>query len=349
MNVVALESIASSPDRSRSGCRVQRVMMLKSLLKPGTALLLSALTVALVGCAIAYLHPLATADTLIRLNLWGHGVHSRTVNVGGERIHYFEALPAGGAPGTPLVLVHGLGSRGEDWAPLIPSLAAAGFHVYAPDLLGYGRSPRPDVSYSIALEESVVVGFMQTLQVNHADLGGWSMGGWVAAKLALDHPELVNRLILYDAAGIYFRPTYNTSLFVPTTPAGVDQLIAMLKPNAKTLPAFIARDALRRFQRNGWVVQRSVNRMLDGQDLLDFRLDALKTPTLIVWGAKDRLIPASVGQRMHQLIAGSSLDLIEGAGHLAPIDCPHSSLKATLDFLQPKTAPPAADRTFPCR
>ncbi len=314
-----------------------------------SALLLGAVLVALVGATIFYLHPLGTSDALIRFNLWRHGVHSRTVDVNGYRIHYFEAKPADGGLGTPLVLIHGLGSRGDDWAPLIPSLAAAGFHVYAPDLLGYGRSAKPDASYSIALEEKIVVAFIETLQIPKADIGGWSMGGWIAAKLTIDNPELVNRLVLYDAAGIYFEPTFDRTLFVPTTLDDLDHLTAMLEPHPKPLPGFVARAALRKLQHDGWVVQRSVDHMLDGRDLLDFRLDALKNPTLIVWGAQDRLIPVSVGKRMHTLIAGSSLDLIDNAGHLAPTDCPNSTLKVTLGFLKPPAPPAPATASLPCQ
>jgi len=108
----------------------------------GTVLLLFALVA---GCTF-YWNPLWVNDRQIRYHLWRAGVRSEIVNVRGDRIHYFEAVPPDGTPGKPLLLLHGLGSRGEDWAPLIPSLAAAGFHVYAPDLLGYGRSDKPVLS-----------------------------------------------------------------------------------------------------------------------------------------------------------------------------------------------------------
>ncbi len=95
---------------------------------------------ALVAGGTFYWNPLWVNDQQVRTRLWRAGVRSEYVNVRGDRIHYFEAAPPDGTPSKPLLLLHGLGSRGEDWAPLIPGLAAAGFHVYAPDLLGYGRS-----------------------------------------------------------------------------------------------------------------------------------------------------------------------------------------------------------------
>jgi pimeloyl-ACP methyl ester carboxylesterase len=181
--------------------------------------LLLLLLVVLSGAAVFYEQPLWIADQILRFRLWEHGVKSHYAEVGGYRIHYLEALPRGGGAGTPLLLIHGLGARAEDWGPLIPGLAAAGFHVYAPDLLGYGRSPRPDVDYSIGLQENLVVQFLQTMHVPRADVGGWSMGGWVAARLALDHPDLIHRLVLYDSAGIYFPARFDATLFIPADEA----------------------------------------------------------------------------------------------------------------------------------
>ena len=161
------------------------------------------------GCGrrcVFYWNPLWVNDEMIRYRLWRAGVRSEYVDAGGYRIHTFEAAPPDGSAGIPLVLVHGLGSRGEDWEPMIPRLAAAGFHVYAPDLLGYGRSAKPDVVESVAVEEVMVVGFLDAVGVTRADFDGWSMGGWIAAKIALEHPEMVDRLVVDDSAGLTFQP-----------------------------------------------------------------------------------------------------------------------------------------------
>jgi pimeloyl-ACP methyl ester carboxylesterase len=305
------------------------------------------LVLAIVSGTVFYLQPLWIADQFLRVRLWDHDIQSRYAQVGGYRIHYLEALPQGGGAGTPLVLLHGLGSRGADWIPLIPGLAAAGFHVYAPDLLGYGNSPQPDVDYSIALEESLVLQFLEAMHLSRADVGGWSMGGWVAARLALDHPERVQRLVLYDSAGIYFPATFDASLFIPADAAGLIHLTAMLDPHPKPFPDFVTRAILRKLNRNGWVIRRAVASMTAGRDLLDFRLPSLQTPTLIVWGSKDALIPLAVGESMHRLIPRSSLDVLVGCGHLAPGQCPHSALAGTLDFLKASTVPENVERTLP--
>jgi pimeloyl-ACP methyl ester carboxylesterase len=302
------------------------------------------LLLAVAAGVIVYCFPLQMAEQMVRLHLWRAGVRSEYVEAGGYRIHYFEA---GALGGTPLLLVHGLGARGEDWAEMIPPLAAKGFHVYAPDLLGYGRSAHPDVSYSISMEEATVVNFMQAVHLSRADVGGWSMGGWISMKLALDHPELVNRLVVYDSAGIYFPATFGPDLFTPTDASGVRRLLAMLTPNPAKMPDFVARDALRKLERNAWVIRRSMAAMTNGRDLLDFRLNNMQPPTLIVWGAQDTLIPLSAGETLHQDIPHSVLNVMEGCGHLAPAVCWKPVVRSTVEFLRAQPPMKGGEMVFP--
>ena len=298
---------------------------------------------------VLYFNPLWVADQQIRLKLWRAGVQSRYVKAGGYRMHYFEASPPNGRPGTPLLLVHGLGARAEDWQAMIPALAAKGFHVYAPDLLGYGRSPQPDVNYSIAIQETAVMQFMQAVGLSRADVGGWSMGGWIAMKLALDHPELVDRLVVYDSAGIYFPPTFEGDLFVPTDTAGITRLFTILSPHPPQFPDFVTKALLRKFADNGWVINRSMASMTSGRDLLDFRLHGMQRPTLVMWGAKDDLIPLATGKKIHELIPGSVLNVVEGCGHLAPLECSKPVVEGTVDFLRADPPMQGGERVLSAR
>jgi len=330
--------------------------------------LTAALLLVLIAALTFYLQPLWVNDHVIAFKLWRQHVDSKYVDVDGYRIHYYEAHPPkvvaeqipealltdddrekllakNRTEGIPLVLIHGLGSRAEDWSPLIPTLAAQGFHVYALDLLGFGRSAHPDVDYSMAMQQKIVVNFMDTLQIEHADIAGWSMGGWVALELTLDHPDMVDRLVLFDSAGTYFPPTFDASLFVPTDAPGLEKLAAMVSPKKNVMPGFISRAAISRLQRDGWVIQRSMASMELGRDLLDFRLHEITKPTLIVWGSLDRLIPLSVGQAMHAHVNTSSLLIVDGCGHLAAGECAHPVLKNTIQFLTTDPPPPPAEFT----
>src|SRR5271170_1367438 len=100
----------------------------------------------------ACLRPLELLFTMVQVKLRLDGISSEFVNVDGYRIHYYT-----GGSGPPIVLVHGLGGRAEDWANLMPQLVHGGHRVYALDLLGYGRSARPlDAAYSIPQEAGIV-------------------------------------------------------------------------------------------------------------------------------------------------------------------------------------------------
>ena len=298
------------------------------------------------GVVVVHRAPLWVADQKVRFSLWRSGVQSKYVGVDGNRIHYFEAMPRGGTEGVPLVLLHGLGAHGEDWGPLIPGLAAVGFHVYVPDLLGFGRSDRPDVSYSISMQEKLVADFMRAVHIQPADIAGWSMGGWVAMKLAVDDPVMVDRLVLFDAAGIYF-PAYTQleTIFDVRDVAGVHRLFALMTPDARPLPDFVARDLVRRIRKNYWVISRSMSAMTTGRDLMDFRLAVIRQPTLVVWGNRDALIPLSSGEKIHQGIRGSSLLVLNGCDHLAPAQCPDASQQALVAFLEAQPPLVGVERT----
>jgi pimeloyl-ACP methyl ester carboxylesterase len=234
-------------------------------------------------------------------------------------VHY---LASGPASGPPVVLVHGLGSRAEDWQNLTPYLAHAGFRVYAPDLPGYGRSEQPaNFSYSVRDEASVVVGFFDALGLKQVDLGGWSMGGWIVQLAAAEHPERVQRLILFDSAGLDVQPVWNTGLFTPTSAADLDALDALLMPRPPQVPSYVASDILRNSRGHAWVIRRAMSTMLSGQDVTDKLLPELKMPVLIQWGALDQITPVAQAQTMHRLIPQSQLEVFADCGHLAPLEC----------------------------
>jgi pimeloyl-ACP methyl ester carboxylesterase len=295
-----------------------------------------------------YEQPLWVQRQSVHFGLFLHRVQSNYVMTPEGRVHYYEAearIPGGGIP---LVLVHGLGERAESWTPLLERLKHAGFHVYAPDLLGYGRSPKPaDSDYSMASEEQFVADFVQALGLQKTDVGGSSMGGLIAVKLALDHPEMVDRVVVYDSVGVDFYPAYDPAqMFHPTDGPGVQRLFSLLEPDAKPLPGFLRRDILRHMQVNQWVVDRNVRDLMTRKDALNTRLGGLKQPLLIVWGSDDALIPLAVGQQMHALDPQSELDVVVGCGHLAPGTCPGRVAKATVDFLKADVAPSGGVRTL---
>lgn len=281
-----------------------------------------------------------------------HGVANRWAWVDGRRMHYEVEGPGGGPA---VVLVHGLGGRAEDWRALAPYLAKAGFRVYMPDLIGYGRSDRPaNFSYSIHDEAALVAGFLDVAGLKRVDLGGWSMGGWIAQMVAYRHPDRIERLMLFDSAGLYERPTWNTRLFTPADAAQLNQLEALLTPHPPHIPGFVAADVLRAARENGWVVSRSMAQMLTGRDVTDNLLPQLRMPVLIEWGAEDRILPVDQAEEMHKLAPTSQLQVYAGCGHLAPLQCAQAMGPSVVRFLKetpagPSTAPPSPAKPRPAK
>jgi pimeloyl-ACP methyl ester carboxylesterase len=311
-------------------------------------LVLLVILVLLVCGAVFYRRPVWVAKQMTHFGLFLAHVQSNYVLTPEGRVHYYEAEASVPGGGIPVVLVHGLADSDESWAPMLKRLKRAGFHVYAPDLLGYGRSPKPEGSdYSIMTQEAFVTDFIQALGLQKPDVGGWSMGGWVVLKLALDHPEMVDRVMVYDAAGIRFDGAAGTAdIFHPQTVDELNKLAATLEPEAPPLRPFIARDALRSLQEMQPVVDKGMASMQSGKDLLDGRLQGLTPPLLIVWGELDRLIPVSAGYALHGMVPNSELDIVQGCGHLAPKTCSARVAAATADFLKAKPAPVGLVRTL---
>ena len=257
----------------------------------GRVALFAMLLLALGFGVLAWRNPLWLVDRQVDARLRLHGVHSEFVTVKGYKMHYLV-----GGSGRPLLLVHGLGSRGSDWANLIPQLIDSGHRVYALDLLGYGYSAQPrDAGYSISDQAAMVEGFLDSQHLQQVDMAGWSMGGWIAMRVALQQPERIRRLVLLDSAGLRFKLGFDPSIFQPASPTDLAALEDLLVPHPRPLPRFLAMAMLRKGDHVGWVVHRSVQSMLTGEDLVDGKLGALTMPVLIGWGEQDRLIPLSVG------------------------------------------------------
>ncbi len=294
----------------------------------------------MIGALTVWLRPLAVVDGFTRARLAYEGFHNESVIIRGQRIHYYE-----GGSGRPILLIHGLGSRAEDWANLMPLLKRSGFHVYAIDLLGYGSSARPtNATYSIPEEAGYVEDFLADRRLNHVSIAGWSMGGWVAMRVALDQPQRVERLVLCDAAGIRFSPDFQVADFEPTTVDSVRRLYRLLMPHPTEIPDFLATAMVRKFLAINWVVDRSARSMFRGTDLLDGKLGGLQMPTLIVWGKEDHLVPLATGIALHQQIRQSALEIYDGCGHLAPGQCASRIGPRMIEFLDGKG--PQAQQTI---
>lgn len=288
--------------------------------------------VALTAGISFWLRPVSYFNETMYLRNALAGVDSREVSIGGHHMHY---LVAGPTDGPAVVLVHGLGGRAEDWRNLTPYFVHAGYRVYMPDLFGFGRSDRPtNFSYSVTDQAEAVVNFMDTMGLKQVDLGGWSMGGWIAQIVAGAHPERVRRLMVFDSVGLYVKPEFNTNLFMSKTPEQLYELEALLMPHPQKIPGFVARDILRISGERAWVTKRAVDTMSTGKETTDSLLPRLKMPVLLLWGKEDRITPLMEGQKMQHLIPEADLLVYDGCGHLAPVQCAAAMGPAVAEFVR---------------
>lgn len=286
----------------------------------------------------AYARPVTLLEASGELWLRLGGVRSAHAQAGPYGLRYLEA-----GSGPPLVLVHGLGSSAmQDWGRLVAPLGRR-FHVYALDLPGFGRSERPDVPYGIPLQVEAVRAFMATVGVSRARVVGNSMGGWIVARLAAEHPELVERLVVVAPAGMRPQDTapIPAELLLPRDEEGLRQLVAVVRHRAPPLPSFLARDILARKLRDEWIVRRTLESIREGRDWLDGTLAPATMPVLIVWGKQDRLIPAAYAEPLEAELPNATLRLLDGCGHVPMADCPEAFDRELAAFLQ---APAPATR-----
>jgi pimeloyl-ACP methyl ester carboxylesterase len=278
------------------------------------ALLLVAALVVL-AIAVCLWQPVSAFNAVAPVALRLQGIESHEVQLGLNRIHYFS-----GGSGQPLVLVHGLGSSALDFVWLMPALARQ-HRVYALDLLGYGGSSKPDVDYSVGLQTGILRQFVDTLRLKQIDLAGFSMGGWISLEFTAQSPDRVRRLVLLDSAGMKFTPTFDVDLLSPYTMPEVRALEKLLTPQAERIPAFVTRDLLRVLREERWIIQHTVANMMTGREVMDGKLADVRMPVLLLWGKQDVLVPVSVADEMHREMPQSVLVLLDGCGHIAPIEC----------------------------
>jgi pimeloyl-ACP methyl ester carboxylesterase len=279
--------------------------------------------------------PASALTAVITAGLRLCGIASRYVQLGPYRIHYFT-----GGTGEPLVLVHGLGGRALDFALLMPALAKH-HRVFALDLLGYAGSDRPNVDYSVTLETGILRQFLDSQGLTRFDLAGWSMGGWISLDFASQFPERIRRLVLLDSAGIKFTPSFDLRLFSPHTMAEMRALEDLMTPHPRRIPAFILRDFLRQLREEDWVIQRTAANMITGREVMDGKLASVTMPVLIVWGKQDVVTPPLIAEAMHREMPQSVLVVLDGCGHVAPVECYKRVLAEMQRFLAAEPPLPA--------
>src|SRR2546422_5425981 len=225
----------------------------------------------------------------------------KTITVFGQSIHYFDM-----GAGPVVVLLHGLGSRKEDWLPVLEPMAQT-YRVLVPDQIGFGRSDKPLIDYSIQTYVDFLNEFLRQMKVEKASLVGESLGGWIAGLYAAEissgeHLIPVEKLVLVDAAGLkQDKPIPDLN---PSSLAGMRAVLEAVYYDT----SWLSEDVLRKIftdklaAKDGYTVRSILSNPGLGAERLDGRLANVKVPTLVVWGKQDKLLPISSGERYAAVI-----------------------------------------------
>ena len=293
---------------------------------------------------------LAPSDAT-RLNGTDAAIQYRTV-------HGYKRAFVHTGSGPALLLIHGIGDSSDTWSELIPILART-HTVVAPDLLGHGRSDKPRADYSVAGYANGMRDLLTILGIDRATIVGHSLGGGVAMQFAYQYPERCERLVLIATGGVSaeVHPLLrlaawpNADFFLPLLQVShVNRLGTRVFRLLKALDSNLGRDAddlMRVFDalpdqtaRRAFI--RTLRSVIDwrGQaiTMLDRCYLAVGMPTLLVWGARDGVIPLNHGLIANRAMPDSRLVVFEQSGHFPHRSEPARFLEALYDFLG-STAP----------
>ncbi|MGE5679659.1 MAG: alpha/beta fold hydrolase [Bacillota bacterium] len=252
-----------------------------------------------------------------------------------------------------IILVHGLASNAGFWRYNIAELAKH-YRVIAVDLPGYGKSEKGAFPYNMSFYADQIKRLADELNIKKFIYAGHSMGGQIGITFALRHPEYLEKLVLASPAGIeafkqgegdWLRSVMTVSGVKNTTEEGIRRNLATnfysWDPKWEWMVEERTRMAkAKEFDEFAYTVVRCVNGMLD-EPTYD-KLQGIKTPTLIVYGRYDGLIPnpylhpgfpSDVFETGHQKIAGSQIHQIDNAGHMLMIEQPGEFTKTVTDFI----------------
>lgn len=253
--------------------------------------------------------------------------------------------------GAPLVLISGLGYGGWMWHKMAPGLAER-FQVISFDNRGSGKSDKPAGPYTAQMLAADTIGIMDHFRIEKAHVMGHSMGGFVAQALAIDYPDRMDKLIL--SATNFGGPRH-----VPITPEAMAVLTDVSGDPIERLRRGIAISCAPGFMERRpdiaemWVNYRIANpidpagyqaQLAIGLSLFpdaasfEHKLAAVKAPTLILFGADDKVVPPGNADLLAGKIEGARIAILPNAGHFFPFEVPEEAVAVVTQFLEPQSS-----------
>jgi pimeloyl-ACP methyl ester carboxylesterase len=272
----------------------------------------------------------------------------RYFSVQGHRLHAQTfGDPTGDPTGAPLVLVHGFLLSGHTYLlPWARAELAPKRSLILPDSLGYGFSERvttPGEHYTLESYARDLAGILDSLGIDKVDLAGHSWGGVLVTQFARDYPERVRRLVIIDGAFFFPEPkAIETIIQMPLGigrgvawhlvaggPVSYSSLVCRRQPDCEGAPTMRIRDSTEALR-----AAMYTSRTTDGMKVIDAELGRIATPTLVLWGEKDPIVPLTTGERLVRELPSARLVVIKNALHAPWFQEPETTAKQLLDFLQ---------------
>lgn len=236
-----------------------------------------------------------------------------SVQVRAQTVSYWCA-----GSGPPLLLVHGLGGSAAWWQRNIAALSTR-HRVYALDLPGFGHLRHLSREFSVAVAADWLDEFAQAAGLAQIDLVGHSMGGLISALYAARHPAAVRKLVLAAPA-----------LAMPRTSVRAN-LVPLVRGNWQTGPRFLPRLTFDAARAGVPLLLRAANDVLRMHRCPE--LTGCAAITLLLYGERDRLVPPTSSAVVQNLLAGTEVQILPGAGHVLMWDRPELFNEAVLEFL----------------
>ena len=254
-------------------------------------------------------------------------------------------LQAGDESKPLLLLTHGVTGHAEAY---VRNLAAHAehFNTYAIDFIGHGYSSKPEHPLEIHHYVEQVEEVMEHLGAETAYLSGESLGGWVSARFAQQHPERVERMVLNTTAGTMANPVVMERIYTLSMEAAKDPTWERVRTRLQWLmadPDMVNDDLIKTrqmiFQQPDWQMACEMNMVLQDIEvrqrnlLTDDDLRSITTETMVVWTTKDPSGPVDEGRRIADLLPNGRLEVIENAGHWPQYEQTEEFNRIHLDFL----------------
>ncbi|MGP8004530.1 MAG: alpha/beta fold hydrolase [Smithella sp.] len=289
----------------------------------------------LAGIGFVYLAPQKATSLAIDMERKRSGLTRKEINLpNGINYVYLD-----GGKGEPLILLHGFGANKDNFTRVARFLTPH-YRVIIPDNLGFGESGHPhDADYSSSAQAARIRALAQALGITKVHLGGSSMGGQISMMYAFYYPDEVKSLWLIDPGGIWSAP--KSEFYELITKTGENPLMARNEDEFAKIFAFVMADPpfIPRPMLNVMAQERIRNYDLEKRIMKEMSSDSaekyvtgLTTPTLIVWGDKDRVINPATAEILHKMIPASEVIMMKGLGHLQMLEEPRQSAEDYLKF-----------------